>query len=192
MFVNGMRRRAMMRRRRWISFLQWSVFIGGLLSAGSASVPAQPPDFSNLVFIGDSLTAGYRSGALTADTQQAGYAARLARQMDALLFQPLVDPKFSSEMKLLDRQFPFSVQNAGLDLTVFPRLTPFVFASNLAVPGYLLSDTLTYVPDTSTTQRNLYPLIVFGIPTVQTPFAGRTQLQMAELYQPSFVVVWIG
>lgn len=180
--------------RMWqrLSLFRFGVLLSALLAAISPALRAQTPDFSNLVFVGDSITAGFRSGSLTSESQLAGYAALLARQLNTPIFLPLVDPRFLPESRLGDRQFPFTVQNTPGDLSIFPRLSPFVFASNLAVPGYTLGDALTYVPDASFSTRNLFPLLVFGIPTLQTPFAGRTQLQMAELYQPSFMVVWLG
>ncbi|MBI3655128.1 MAG: SGNH/GDSL hydrolase family protein [Acidobacteria bacterium] len=182
----------MRRLRRWPRIHQRALGIIALLLCGCGKLSAQQPDFSNLVFVGDSLTAGFRSGSLTADSQQSGYAAWLARRINTILFQPLVDPRFLPEFRLSESQFPFTVQRPAGDLTLFPRLAPFIYATNLAVPGYTLGDALTYVPDTSTSQRNLFPLIVFGIPTLQSPFAGRTQLGMAELFQPSFMVVWLG
>lgn len=47
-------------------------------------------DFTRVVFVGDSLTAGFQSGGLSIEGQTNGYAAQIARQAGFGITLPLV------------------------------------------------------------------------------------------------------
>lgn len=162
-----------------------------LLSA--AALPAQEqPNFFNLVVIGDSLAAGVRSGGINADSQQRSFAALLAQQMRTFLLLPLLDPRLAPELVLRDASvFPPRIEAPPPSLPpgAIPRTAPFIFPTNLAVPGHNTADAL--LRRASPAFNSLTDLIL-GIPALTTPLGARSQAELALIYRPSFVVIWIG
>ncbi|MBW8748713.1 MAG: hypothetical protein JF584_14330, partial [Acidobacteria bacterium] len=55
-----------------------TVLVNGCGSDGSSSSTSKP--FASVVFLGDSLTAGYQNGSLLDSQQKNGYAALIATQ----------------------------------------------------------------------------------------------------------------
>jgi lysophospholipase L1-like esterase len=152
-----------------------------LITAGAAFGQA---DFSRYVAFGDSLTAGFASGALFRSAQENSYPALLARQFGIANFQqPLVsDPGISATPNFgaltLARLVPTPViapipgQGNPLNLNL-PR--PY---DNMGVPGVTVHGLLT------ATSGGFNNLILRG--------TGFTQLQQGLSLRPTFVTLWIG
>jgi lysophospholipase L1-like esterase len=163
-----------------------------LLVAGAAfgQVNTGTANFATYVALGDSLTAGFSSGALLEKYQINSYPALIYRQANGGSItgfeQPLVsNPGLGSGggVLVLRGLFPTVIAptpNVGqpLNLTL-PR--PY---NNLAVPGATLHDLLTKTQSTSAGDPTDLILRHLG--------GGTTQLQQALLLHPTFVTLWIG
>jgi phospholipase/lecithinase/hemolysin len=162
--------------------------VGGLLVAagcvggGDALLPARPPAdggplFQRYVALGNSFTAGYISGGITAATQRQSYANLLAMRAGIqnwgmpLLAAPGCPPPFTAP--LTPSGLAPSCQRlegaAGNPLLV----------QNLAVPGAHIADLFRIPPGTL---GQLHTLLV----------GHRTQAEAMVAARPSFVSVWIG
>src|ERR1700730_15256039 len=93
-------------------------------------------NFSNTVFLGDSLTAGYQSGSLL-DTQQVhGWAPLVATQANFSIVQPLIAyPGAPNVLKLVSVGPPPVITNAPGTTTGRDNFATQV--TDLAVPGAL-------------------------------------------------------
>ena len=168
------------------------IIAAGLLIAGSVFAQGTAPDFSRIVALGDSLTAGYYNGSLNQYGQVVGWAARFAQQAGHPMTLPLISyPGMPPALKL-----------KGFDaLTGFPMvgevstqmgtlLNPTSQPTDLAVPGQTSVDCLTKVPQIPPSSITD---IILGFPSVylqgQTP---KSQVGLAATLQPTFVLLWIG
>lgn len=151
-------------------------------------------DFSNVVYIGDSLTAGFQSGALIESGQLNGYANRIAEQAGFDITFPLVSaPGIPPELILLSID-PLVIEPVCI-IGVDPncpgmRINPFNQATNLAVPGHTVEDALT-----SRAPDPVNPLtdVVLGLPgLLLMPPVIKSQVEWAEALSPTFVFVWLG
>lgn len=153
----------------------------GLLLALPALCAAQAaPSFTTYVAIGDSLSAGFVSGALVENHQANSVPALLARQGGAADFQqPLVSqPGIPPELTLVGLSpAPTLVRKAGLGQ---PRNLglgrPY---NNMAVPGTTLINALQLLTDGG----GLHDLILRG---------RGTQVTQALSLRPTLITVWIG
>jgi lysophospholipase L1-like esterase len=158
-------------------------------AAFAAGVTTGTVDISKYVAFGDSLTAGYSSGALEQTYQVNSYPALIYRQVnqttsDDGFAQPLVsDPGLGSMGGIL-------VLQSLLPVTITPTPTvgqPINLAyplpyNNMAIPGATLHDLLTKTQSTSA-----------GDPTdLVLRRQGATQLQEGLSLKPTFVTLWIG
>jgi len=151
-----------------------------LLALPALAAAQTPPSFTMYVSIGDSLAAGFVSGALVETHQVNSVPALLARQGGSPEFQlPLVtQPGIPPELTLLGLvPAPTIVRKAGLGSPRNSSLArPY---NNLAVPGATLIDALQRVTDGG----GLHDLILRGL---------GTQVAQAVTLRPTFVTVWIG
>src|SRR6201996_3607835 len=111
-------------------------------------------NFSNTVFLGDSLTAGYQSGSLL-DTQQVhGWAPVLATQAGFNIVQPLIAYPGAPNVLQLVSVGPPPVITAVCPPSGIPSVCGTTtgrdnFApqvTDLAVPGALLNDVMNTIP----------------------------------------------
>ncbi len=102
-------------------------------------------NFSNTVFLGDSLTAGYQSGSLL-DTQQVhGWAPLVAKQARFNIVQPLIAyPGAPNVLQLVSVGPPPVITTAPGTTTGRDNFATQV--TDLAVPGALLNDVINTVP----------------------------------------------
>src|ERR1700679_908496 len=102
-------------------------------------------NFSNTVFLGDSLTAGYQSGSLL-DTQQVhGWAPVVATQATFSIGQPLIAyPGAPNVLKLVSVGPPPVITTTPGTTTGRDNFATQV--TDLAVPGALLNDVMNTVP----------------------------------------------
>ena len=142
-------------------------------------------NFTNFVSIGNSLTAGYQSGALFESAQVYSFGNLIAKQVGASYVQPIVsDPGLGSpgriEVKSLN---PFALT---YNLTAGGLTNP-TYASaynNLGIPGIVLADVLTSASSaTSFSKSPFIDLVLRGKGTV---------LAQAATLNPTFITVWIG
>jgi len=187
---------------------------GYQLDEGSAN-------FSRYVALGNSISAGYQSGALYESTQTQGWTALLARamQVDEYALPRVADPGFfGTELEGPDAKghlyLAFDEDGASLENVPWPagithyeqlllepdRPGPY---HNLAIPGsvaYDLAHTLT-ADDCYTAilagEENAYFDVVLRNRTIDWTTQGgatadMTAVEQAILLEPSFVTLWIG
>jgi hypothetical protein len=120
-----------------------------LSGCSNNSIPTPTPTpsnpFANVVFIGDSLTAGFQNGSLLDTQQPNGYANLVAVQAKAAITLPLIAPPGApAVLKLLSTSFPPVVMaESG---TTTGRDNPAQQPTDLAVPGHMLHDVINYAP----------------------------------------------
>ena len=152
-----------------------------------APAPAANP-FTNVVFIGDSLSAGFQNGSLLDTQQPHGFASLIARQAGFPLTLPLIAPPgYPAVYQLISAGFPPDIQQEPGTTT--GRDNPTAQPSDLAVPGHLLHDLINTAPlPTPITGQEALTSLVLGFPVGNT----NTQLQEAIALKPSTLFVWIG
>jgi lysophospholipase L1-like esterase len=144
----------------------------------------QPVDplFTRYVSLGNSITAGFQSGGINDSTQRLAYPVLLARQMHSQFFVPL--------MKRPGCPAPYT--NVFTGAVVGPpvpggcalRLSqdpPYPYLNNLAVPQAAVEDVLSNL--SANTSANALTTFFLG---------GRTQAEMMQRTDPTFVTAWIG
>jgi lysophospholipase L1-like esterase len=157
-------------------------------------------NFSNTVFLGDSLTAGYQSGSLLDTLQVHGWAPLVAKQANFTIVQPLIAyPGAPNVLQLV------SVGPPPVITPVCPPSTTSAcgtttgrdnFATqvtDLAVPGAVLNDVMNAVPvvnPASGSQAQLVQLVL-GFPGFGYGQA-LSQLGFAIQAQPTTIFLWIG
>jgi len=168
------------------------IFAGILMLALVAPIGAEAQaDFTRYVALGDSLTAGFSSGALVRTFQVNSYPALINRQATGnagAFVQPLVsEPGIGGtpgagilELRSLIPS-PVIAPRPGQGTLTNPLITrPY---NNLGVPGARVRDTL------GTTSGGLHDLVLQQFSPV---LAGRNALQQMAQLQPTFVTLWIG
>jgi lysophospholipase L1-like esterase len=148
-------------------------------------------NFSNTVFLGDSLTAGYQSGSLL-DTQQVhGWAPVVAKQAGFNIVQPLIAfPGAPNVLQLVSVGPPPVITTAPGTTTGRDNFATQV--TDLAVPGALLNDVMNTVPlvNPAPGQQQLNQLVL-GFPGLGFGQA-LSQLGFAINAQPTTIFLWIG
>jgi lysophospholipase L1-like esterase len=148
-------------------------------------------NFSNTVFLGDSLTAGYQSGSLL-DTQQVnGWAPLVAKQASFSIVQPLIAyPGAPNVLKLVSVGPPPVITTAPGTTTGRDNFATQV--TDLAVPGAFLNDVLNTVPlaNPAPGQQQLNQLVL-GFPGLGYGQA-YSQATFAVKAQPTTIFLWIG
>jgi len=150
-------------------------------------------DLSKMVSLGNSLTAGYQSGALYISATQYAFPYLIAKQAGAQMIGIAVsDPGIGARMEVKSLS-PFtlvtnSTQGAPLNLN-FPQAF-----QNLGVPGALAYDVLQ-----ATSSTNCASALFGGTPN---PFfdiilrngatGTKTPIQLALEQNPTFITLWIG
>lgn len=146
----------------------------------AASPAAAQANLNTYVAVGDSVTAGFMSGALLGTRQANSYPAQIARQAGVQSFQQptISEPGIPPELALLSlvptligpkASSPGAPTNLGL-------ARPY---NNLGVPGAISVDTLTRTTD----QGGYHDIILRG---------RGTALAQAVGLKPTFVTLWIG
>jgi len=173
--------------------------LGGC-SSGSSSNPlaslqaAQVKNvgnFTNTVFLGDSLTAGYQSGSLLDTAQVHGWPNLVATQAGFNISLPLIAPPGAPGVLELVSAGPppVIVTTPG---TTTGRDNPTVQATDLAVPGAFVNDVANTVPLASpTTAEEQITQLVLGFPGLGYGQA-YSQAKFAIQAQPTTIFLWIG
>jgi len=147
-------------------------------------------NFTSVIWIGDSLTAGYQNGSLLDSQQVHGYAALVAAQANFRITLPLIAAPGAPSVLELESLNPLTIVSASGttsgrdDITVTP--------SDVAVPGAFVYDVLnTYAtPDPTTGQEEINTLVL-GFPglLMGTPYS---QYSLALSENPTTIFAWIG
>ncbi len=149
-------------------------------------------NFSNTVFLGDSLTAGFQSGSLLDTTQVHGWAPVLAAQAGFNIVQPLIAyPGAPNVLQLVSIGPPPVITTAPGTSTGRDNFATQV--TDLAVPGALLNDVMNTVPEVNPapgTQAQLNQLVL-GFPGLGYGQA-YSQATFAIKAQPTTIFLWIG
>jgi len=198
------------------SVLALAVLIGGcaLFAPDSATI-SQPSadggtaDFDVFVSLGNSLTAGYQSGALYESTQGYGFASLLAQAMGVPLELPLIaDPGIYDAALGLGHLSVVFDEEGDASLVPIPwpggTMPDFLNATlpgpyhNLGVPGALTVDLLqAFDAASSAAGDNAYFDIILRNAAIDWtqlggPAADLTAVEQAILLQPTFMSLWIG
>jgi phospholipase/lecithinase/hemolysin len=176
---------------------RFSGLVGGVTALAVLALGgcgSEPPVFSGsgpfarVVYMGDSLTAGFQNGSLLDRQQVNGFANLVAKQADYSVTLPLIAPPGApAVLQLVSAGFPPVVQQTPGITT--GRDNPNTPATDLAVPGHTLHDLIYYAPTlTPTTDEDIITDLVLGIPTGDA----NTQLAQAVKFNPSTVFLWAG
>ncbi|GAC1424669.1 MAG: SGNH/GDSL hydrolase family protein [Acidobacteriaceae bacterium] len=144
--------------------------------------------FAKVVFVGDSLTAGYQNGSLLDTQQPNGYANLIATQAKFSITLPLIEPPGVPPVLRLVSAGPPPVVASAAGVSA-GRDNPTAQPTDLAVPGHKLHDILNYAPPVvPTSGEDLITQLVLGFPI------GNTKPQVAEAValKPSTIIVWAG
>jgi GDSL-like Lipase/Acylhydrolase len=145
-------------------------------------------DLSQMVVVGDSLSAGFQNDSLLDTQQPHGWASVLAAQAKVPLVLPLIAPPgIPNVLELISAGPPPIVEPApGPPST--GRDDPFVQATDLAVPGAELQDALTTKPSLPIDD---FTDLVLGLPGLYEGIS-LSQVEWAQALKPTTVFAWIG
>jgi len=158
-----------------------------LLTIAAQASAHKKADLSELVVVGDSLSAGFQNGSLLDSQQPHGYANLIAEQARTNLVLPLIAPPGIPNVLELESIGPPWVVTTATG-TSSGRDNPTMQATNLAVPGQTVDDALETRPN--------FPIdsltdLVLGLPGLLSG-ASLSQVEWAEALAPTTVVLWIG
>jgi lysophospholipase L1-like esterase len=161
------------------------------LAAIQAAQAKNVGNFSNTIFLGDSLTAGYQSGSLLDTAQVHGWANVVATQAGFNITLPLIAPPGAPSVLELVSVGP------PLDIVTSPGTTtgrdnPATQATDLAVPGAFVNDVSNTVPlaNPAPGQQQINQLVL-GFPGLGYGEA-LSQAGFALKAQPTTIFLWIG
>jgi lysophospholipase L1-like esterase len=148
-------------------------------------------NFSNTIFLGDSLTAGYQSGSLLDTAQVHGWANLVATQAAFNITLPLIAPPGAPSVLQLVSVGPPPVITTAPGTTT-GRDNPAIQPTDLAVPGAFLNDVLNTVPlaNPPAGQQQINQLVL-GFPGLGYG-QDYSQAGFAIKAQPTTIFLWIG
>jgi hypothetical protein len=169
-------------------------------TTGPPPAPA-PTDYGNLtnklsryVAIGNSITAGYQSAAVSGRDQVYSFPKLLANHVGAPLEQPLFkEPGVGSRQRLVSLTGPVIVSETSVfptDPQPYVNTPPAGAYDNLGIPGAVLGDILNttdYAAQANPPRRNPFFLLV-----LRSSAIGRNILAQARSRNPTFMTCWIG
>ena len=151
-------------------------------------------NFSNTIFLGDSLTAGFQSGSLLDTTQVHGWAPVVAAQAGFNIVQPLIAYPGAPNVLQLESLGPPPVINpVEPKVTTTGRDNFATQVTDLAVPGALLNDVMNTIPEVNPAPGSQAQLnqLVLGFPGLGYGQAN-SQATFAVNAQPTTIFLWIG
>jgi lysophospholipase L1-like esterase len=149
-------------------------------------------NFSNTIFLGDSLTAGFQSGSLLDTLQVNGWAPLVAKQANFNIVQPLIAyPGAPNVLQLVSIGPPPVITTAPGTTTGRDNFATQV--TDLAVPGAVLNDVMNTAPTVNPAPGSQAQLnqLVLGFPGLGYGQA-LSQLGFAINAQPTTIFLWIG
>jgi len=172
-----------------VATIATAVVLVVMSSCGAAPHPTTGSgNFATVVYVGDSLTAGFQNGSLLDSQQPNGYASLIGAQAGYSVTLPLIAPPGApAVLQLVSLGPPPVIQQASGTTT--GRDNPDQQPTDLAVPGHLLHDLLYTGPvAVPTTDEEIITDLVLAFPLGNT----NTQAQEAIALKPTFLFVWIG
>jgi hypothetical protein len=182
------------------TLLPFLIFVGCEDRTDLTAPPAPPAfstgtaNFSMYVSIGNSLTAGYQSNALSERDQVSSFPSLIAKQVQApgTFEQPLIqNPGIGGRLKLLDLA-PTIVAEPSVDPTNpasnlnIALQRPY---NNLGIPGailYDMTDVTDFTAKSVARQNPFFALIL------RNQALGNSVVNQARTLQATFVTAWIG
>lgn len=147
-------------------------------------------DLTRFVSIGNSLTAGYQSGALYESAQIYSFPNLIAKQVNTQFVMPLyTDPGSGGRMEVQAITATGAVIVNNPNTGVPKNLTYPAPYNNLGVPGALAYDVL-FATNSSTSATGANPF--FDLVLRNSVLNLGTQLQQALAQNPTFVSLWVG
>jgi lysophospholipase L1-like esterase len=158
-------------------------------------------NFSNTVFLGDSLTAGFQSGSLLDSLQVHGWAPLVAKQANFNIVQPLIAyPGAPNVLQLVSVGPPPDITTVcppsgtpGVCATTTGRDNFATQVTDLAVPGAVLNDVMNTAPQVNPAAGSEAQLVqlVLGFPGLGYG-QSLSQSGFAIQAQPTTIFLWIG
>jgi lysophospholipase L1-like esterase len=184
------------RKRLSVAFMAFAITLfGGAFAPASRAQRGydfgqhRKADLSKLVFVGDSLTAGFQSDSLIETAQVHGWANVVATQAGVPLALPLIAPPgIPSTLELVSAGPPPIIVSAPGTST--GRVNDDQ-ATDLGVPGALLNDALNTKPTVPVDASNVLTDLILGVPGLSEG-KDLTQVGWAQALQPTTLFVWIG
>jgi len=150
-------------------------------------------NFSKMVTIGNSITAGYQSGTIYQSGQMYSYGNLIAQQVGVNFEIPYVsDPGLGGRMEV-ESLAPFTIYYNTSRGSLLNATYPAPY-NNLGVPGALTYDVL-FATNSTNCASALFantPNPYFDVVLRNSVLNKGTQLQQAISLNPTFITLWIG
>ncbi len=150
-------------------------------------------NFSKMVTIGNSITAGYQSGTIYQSGQMYSYGNLIAQQVGVNFEIPYVsDPGLGGRMEV-ESLAPFTIYYNNSRGSLLNATYPAPY-NNLGVPGALTYDVL-FATNSTNCASALFantPNPYFDVVLRNSVLNKGTQLQQAISLNPTFITLWIG
>lgn len=182
----------------FVIILSLALVVAGCEKSDSTTAPTESPlnlgtaNFGTYVAIGNSLTAGYQSSALSQRDQPYSFPNLIAKQVKTAFEQPLIkDPGIGGRLRLVnllptlvvegqvDPASPASNLNSGLT-------RPY---NNLGIPGSVVFD---MTDETDFAAKSAARKNPFFAQILRTSAFGKSIVAQAKALRPTFITVWIG
>ncbi|MDP2302995.1 MAG: hypothetical protein Q8N03_11300 [Ignavibacteria bacterium] len=183
-----------------IGLISLSIF-NGCEDRTELTAPVEPAfttgsaDFTRVVSIGNSLTAGFQSNALFESAQKYSFGSLIAKQTrSANYVQPLIsDPGYGGKINLTGfsnttpprPMFSYSPAQGGTPL-LLTHAAPY---NNLGVPGAILYDVMDTTDFATKSVMRANPFFQL---VLRNPALGKSIFEQAKNLAPTFLLVWIG
>ncbi len=168
-----------------------------LIGACSEDNPVGDPNLGSVnpetyVAIGNSLTAGYQSGALFNEGQLYSYPNLLARQLGSTDFeQPLMPYPGTGELRILQTLYPsVLIISNGFAQNLPTNATLARPYNNLGIPGAIVADAIDTSSILQRAQDRSNPFYMY-IMRDQNAF-GKSLVDQAIALQPTLLTFWLG
>lgn len=150
-------------------------------------------DFSRVVAIGNSLTAGFQDGALFEGAQEYSYANLIVKQINSIggnvnFVQPLINEPGIGVRLYLRSLSPLVIEQQTVTGSPKNLAHPAPY-NNLAVPGailYDIFDTTDYATKSIQRQNPFFQIVL------RSKNFGPTMFHQAKALNPTFVIFWMG
>ncbi len=150
-------------------------------------------DFSRVVAIGNSLTAGFQDGALFEGAQQYSYANLIVKQINSIggnikFEQPLINEPGIGTRLYLRSLSPLIIEQRTVTSSPKNPTYPAPY-NNLAVPGailYDIFDTTDYAAKSIQRGNPFFQIVL------RNRALGPTMFHQAKALNPTFVIFWMG
>ncbi|MBE0645186.1 MAG: hypothetical protein IH600_13975 [Bacteroidetes bacterium] len=167
-----------------------------LLSACTEDNPVGDPnmgsvDATTYVAIGNSLTAGYQSGALFEEGQLYSYPNLLAKQLGSVGFeQPLMPYPGTGELRILQTLSPSAVIiSNGITQSIPTNATLARPFNNLGLPGAIVFDAIDESDILTRAQQRSNPFYMF---IMRDQNLGKSLVDQAIALNPTLLTFWLG